>query len=57
MSSIDDILRDAMEPVLKRASAAIAKAISEMADPGNNTIDQQLVASRCLQRELPGAPL
>ena len=31
VSSIDDILRDAMEPVLKRASAAIAKAISEMA--------------------------
>ena len=31
VSSIDDILREAMEPVLKRASAAIAKAISEMA--------------------------
>jgi hypothetical protein len=31
VGSIDDILREAMEPVLKRASAAIAKAISEMA--------------------------
>ena len=30
-SSIDEILRQAMEPVLKRASASIAKAIAEMA--------------------------
>ncbi len=30
-SSIDDILRDAMEPVLKRASASIAKVIADMA--------------------------
>ncbi len=30
-SSIDEILRDAMEPVLKRASASIAKAIADMA--------------------------
>ncbi len=30
-SSIDDILRSAMEPVLKRASAAIAKALADMA--------------------------
>ncbi len=30
-SSIDDILRSAMEPVLKRASASIAKAIADMA--------------------------
>jgi hypothetical protein len=30
-SSIDDILRDAMEPVLKRASASIARAIADMA--------------------------
>ncbi|HET7753943.1 MAG TPA: hypothetical protein VFK85_08525 [Anaeromyxobacteraceae bacterium] len=29
--SIDDIVRDAMEGVVKRASAAIAKAIAEMA--------------------------
>jgi hypothetical protein len=29
--SIDDILRNAMEPVLKRASASIAKAIADMA--------------------------
>jgi hypothetical protein len=29
--SIDDILRSAMEPVLKRASASIAKAIADMA--------------------------
>ncbi len=29
--SIDEILRGAMEPVLKRASAAIARAIAEMA--------------------------
>ena len=30
-SSIDDILRNAMEPVLKRASANIARAIADMA--------------------------
>ena len=30
-SSIDDILRAAMEPVLKRASASIARAIADMA--------------------------
>jgi hypothetical protein len=30
-SSIDEILRDAMEPVLKRASASIARAIADMA--------------------------
>jgi len=30
-SSIDEILRQAMEPVLKRASASIAKAIADMA--------------------------
>ncbi len=30
-TSIDDILRDAMEPVLKRASATIARAIADMA--------------------------
>ncbi len=30
-SSIDEILRSAMEPVLKRASASIAKAIADMA--------------------------
>jgi hypothetical protein len=30
-SSIDDILRSAMEPVLRRASAAIAKALADMA--------------------------
>jgi len=30
-SSIDEILRAAMEPVLKRASASIAKAIADMA--------------------------
>ena len=30
-SSIDEILRNAMEPVLKRASASIAKAIADMA--------------------------
>jgi hypothetical protein len=30
-SSIDDILRIAMEPVLKRASATIARAIADMA--------------------------
>jgi hypothetical protein len=30
-SSIDDILRNAMEPVLKRASATIARAIADMA--------------------------
>lgn len=29
--SIDEILRSAMEPVLRRASATIAKAIAEMA--------------------------
>jgi hypothetical protein len=29
--SIDEILRDAMEPVLKRASASIAKVIADMA--------------------------
>jgi hypothetical protein len=29
--SIDDIVRDAMEPVLKRASTAIARAIAELA--------------------------
>jgi hypothetical protein len=30
-SSIDDILRNAMEPVLRRASATIARAIADMA--------------------------
>ncbi len=30
-SSIDEILRNAMEPVLKRASATIARAIADMA--------------------------
>ena len=30
-SSIDDILRSAMEPVLRRASATIARAIADMA--------------------------
>ncbi len=30
-SSIDEIVRQAMEPVLKRASASIAKAIADMA--------------------------
>ncbi len=30
-ASIDEILRGAMEPVLKRASAAIARAIADMA--------------------------
>jgi hypothetical protein len=30
-TSIDDILRNAMEPVLKRASANIARAIADMA--------------------------
>ena len=30
-TSIDDIVRDAMEGVVKRASAAIARAIAEMA--------------------------
>jgi hypothetical protein len=30
-SSLDEILRGAMEPVLKRASAAIARAIADMA--------------------------
>ena len=30
-TSIDEILRGAMEPVLKRASAAIAQAIADMA--------------------------
>ena len=30
-SSIDEILREAMEPVLKRAAASIAKVIADMA--------------------------
>jgi IS5 family transposase len=30
-STIDEILRNAMEPVLKRASSSIAKAIADMA--------------------------
>jgi len=30
-SSLDEVLRGAMEPVLKRASAAIARAIADMA--------------------------
>jgi hypothetical protein len=37
--SIDDIVRDAMEGVVKRASAAIAKAIAEMAA---TRIDEEL---------------
>ena len=38
-ASIDDIVRDAMEGVVKRASAAIAKAIAEMAA---SRIDEEL---------------
>jgi hypothetical protein len=37
--SIDEILRGAMEPVLKRASASIARAIAEMAA---ERLDQEL---------------
>ena len=53
VGSIDDIMREAMEPVLKRASAAIAKAISEMAA---TRLDRELQSGigRASARRAPG---
>jgi len=52
-SSIDDILRNAMEPVLKRASATIARAIADMAAA---RLDSELQAGISRGRGRRGAP-
>ncbi len=52
-SSIDDILRSAMEPVLKRASATIARAIADMAAA---RLDSELQGGISRARGRRGAP-
>ena len=53
-ASIDDIVRDAMEGVVKRASAAIAKAIAEMAA---SRIDAELQSGVERARGRKGRPV
>jgi len=54
--SIDDILRRAMEPALRRASASIAKAIAEMAAERLDSELQSSIGGRARgQRAVRGA--
>ncbi len=52
-TSMDDILRDAMEPVLKRASASIARAMADMAA---ERLDSELRGGAVRGGGRPGRP-